>query len=440
MSYFTLNNLWVLIRQLADIACVWALVYYCLKIVKNNSRTIQIFKGILLVIIVKAIATYLELNTIAAMTTSIMNWGVPAIIIIFQPEIRSILEKIGKTSVFSRISTLTVNERENLVDELVKACAEMSKTKTGALISIEQGHSLSDFIKTGTPMNSVVSSELLCSIFQYGTPLHDGAVIIQGVKIACAAAYFPPTSRELPTSYGARHRAAVGISEITDSITIIVSEETGNISIAQEGFFAHYFKGKNRRAKNNVETANKYTKKKKDKQAPVHEQDVVIVENSKEKIEIEDLAVKQDAPLDQLFETIVDTDTVTDKKDMEEETKEVIDKTSMMEETLMEPVKKKRKRRTKAQIEADKAKENRKKEESQDNKKQKKETKKKKEDLKLSHDDTENHSKVNPLSSMGMADDLFNDVIEPEAIVLHYEKADEEDDSSLQNDDERSDS
>ena len=117
---------------------------------------------------------------------------------------------------------------------------------------------------------------------------------------------------------------------------------------------------------------------------------------------------------------------MTDKKDMEEETKEVIDKTSMMEETLMEPVKKKRKRRTKAQIEADKAKENRKKEESQDNKKQKKETKKKKEDLKLSHDDTENHSKVNPLSSMGMADDLFNDVIEPEAIVLHYEKADED--------------
>ena len=116
----------------------------------------------------------------------------------------------------------------------------MSKTKTGALISIEQGHSLSDFIKTGTPMNSVVSSELLCSIFQYGTPLHDGAVIIQGVKIACAAAYFPPTSRELPTSYGARHRAAVGISEITDSITIIVSEETGNISIAQEGKLTVY--------------------------------------------------------------------------------------------------------------------------------------------------------------------------------------------------------
>ena len=235
LNYFTLNNLRTLIQQLLDIACVWALVYYCLKIVKNNSRTIQIFKGILLIVIIRSAASFFGLHTVATLADSIMNWGVVAVIIIFQPEIRSILERIGKTNVFSRISTLTINERENLVDELVKACAEMSKTKTGALISIEQGHSLSDYIKTGTPMNSVVSSELLCSIFQYGTPLHDGAVIIQGVKIACAAAYFPPTTRELPTSYGARHRAAVGISEITDSITIVVSEETGNISIAEGG-------------------------------------------------------------------------------------------------------------------------------------------------------------------------------------------------------------
>ena len=135
----------------------------------------------------------------------------------------------------TRLVSLTSNEREHLVEELVKACAQMSSTKTGALISLEQGQDLSDYIKTGTSMNSQVSCELLCSIFQYGTPLHDGAVIIQGVKIACAAAYFPPTTRELPTSYGARHRAAVGISEITDSITIVVSEETGNISIAENG-------------------------------------------------------------------------------------------------------------------------------------------------------------------------------------------------------------
>ena len=235
LSYLTLSNLWALLRSLLDILCLWAIVYYCLKIVKNNSRTIQIFKGILLIIIIKGIASVSGLHTMESIMASVMSWGVIALIVIFQPEIRSMLEKIGKTNVFSHINTLTINEKEDLVEELVKACSEMSKTKTGALISIEQGHSLSDFIKTGTAMNSVVSSELLCSIFQYGTPLHDGAVIIQGVKIACAAAYFPPTTRELPTSYGARHRAAVGISEITDSITIVVSEETGNISIAEGG-------------------------------------------------------------------------------------------------------------------------------------------------------------------------------------------------------------
>ncbi|MCI5774443.1 MAG: diadenylate cyclase, partial [Erysipelotrichaceae bacterium] len=146
-----------------------------------------------------------------------------------------LLEKMGKTSVFSRITTLSGNEKEKLVDEIVTATMLLSKNQTGALISIEQGHSLSDYIKTGTPLNSNVTAELLTSIFVTTTPLHDGAVIIQGDKIACASAYFPPTNLELPSKYGARHRAAIGISEITDSITIIVSEETGNVSIAENG-------------------------------------------------------------------------------------------------------------------------------------------------------------------------------------------------------------
>lgn len=234
-DYFTVNNLLQFIKIILNISGVWIAFYFVLKIVKNNSRTIQIFKGILLIFIVKGLAGLLGLDAIEYLANLFMQYGPIAIIIIFQPEIRSLLEKIGKTNVFSRISTLTLNEREKLVDELVKACTEMSKTKTGALISLEQGHSLSDYIKTGTPMNSVVTSELLCSIFVPGTPLHDGAVILQGVKIACAAAYFPPTTQDLATMYGARHRAAVGISEITDSITIIVSEETGNISIAEGG-------------------------------------------------------------------------------------------------------------------------------------------------------------------------------------------------------------
>lgn len=419
-SYFTLDNLWTLLWQMVDIGCVWALVYYCLRIVKNNSRTIQIFKGVLLIVIIRFVATKVGLHTIASLADSIMNWGVVAIIIIFQPEIRSILEKIGKTSVFSGISTLTINERENLVNELVKACSEMSKTKTGALISIEQGHSLSDFIKTGTSMNSVVSSELLCSIFQYGTPLHDGAVIIQGVKIACAAAYFPPTTRELPTSYGARHRAAVGISEITDSITIVVSEETGNISIAQNGtltamseaslkefllsivgnqstakekeeqqketlkeqeavhgkkpgVFAHYFKGKGRKTKDSSETISYTEKKKKEESVDIIQPETDL----HDKLEIEDLAQKQATGLDQLFDNILNEG---DKK---------------------EEAKPKKKRKKKAA--------------------QTKETNASKE---------ENPKKEDGLSTLAhMSQELMEDVVEPETIVLHYESDEEGRDS-----------
>ena len=415
-SYFTLDNLWTLLWQMVDIGCVWALVYYCLRIVKNNSRTIQIFKGVLLIVIIRFVATKVGLHTIASLADSIMNWGVVAIIIIFQPEIRSILEKIGKTSVFSGISTLTINERENLVNELVKACSEMSKTKTGALISIEQGDSLSDFIKTGTSMNSVVSSELLCSIFQYGTPLHDGAVIIQGVKIACAAAYFPPTTRELPTSYGARHRAAVGISEITDSITIVVSEETGNISIAQNGtltvmseaslkefllsivgnqstakekeeqqketlkeqeavhgkkpgVFAHYFKGKGRKTKDSSETISYTEKKKKEESVDIIQPETDL----HDKLEIEDLAQKQATGLDQLFDNILNEG---DKK---------------------EDAKPKKKRKKKAA--------------------QTKETNASKE---------ENPKKEDGLSTLAhMSQELMEDVVEPETIVLHYESHEE---------------
>lgn len=231
----TWSNLWNLIAMLIDIGIVAVVIYYCLKIVKNNSRTIQIFKGILFIIIANGLAQLMNLSTVEWFTSQCLTWGFLALIIIFQPEIRNLLEKVGKTMVFSRITTLTVNERERLVNELVKTSVQLSKTKTGAIISIEQAQALSDYIKTGTAMNSVVSSELLCSIFQYGTPLHDGAVIIQGDKIACASAYFPPTVREFPSSYGARHRAAVGISEISDCVTIVVSEESGDISIAREG-------------------------------------------------------------------------------------------------------------------------------------------------------------------------------------------------------------
>ena len=235
LSYTTLQNIISIARMVIDIVFIAVLLYYFLKLVRNNTRTIQIFKGVIFIIILRALVTFLGLKTMTVLLDLIVQWGVLAIIIIFQPEVRSVLERLGKSSVFSRMSSLNGNEREKLVEELVIASMQMAKERVGALITIEQGHSLNDYIKTGTPMNSIVTADLLTSIFVTTTPLHDGAVIIQGDKIACASAYFLPTERNLPRRYGARHRAAVGISEITDAITIVASEETGGVSIAQNG-------------------------------------------------------------------------------------------------------------------------------------------------------------------------------------------------------------
>ena len=231
----TLDTIRAIVVMLLDILIIWFVIYYALRIVGNNTRTIQIFKGILLIVVINALAKLLGLKTLQYIADIFINWGFLAVIIIFQPEIRSVLERMGKSGVFSRITTLTGGEKENLVDNIVTAVMLLSKDQTGALISIEQSRSLDDFIQTGSPMNSDVTAELLVSIFVTSTPLHDGAVIIQGDKIACASAYFPPTTMDLPSRYGARHRAAIGISEISDAVTIIVSEETGEVSIAEAG-------------------------------------------------------------------------------------------------------------------------------------------------------------------------------------------------------------
>lgn len=235
LNYLTINNIISVLRVLVDVTVVSILIYYCLRIVRNNKRTIQIFKGIVLILLADALAKFFGLKTVEWITTQFINWGFLAVIIIFQPEIRSLLEKIGKSSAFNSMNALSASAKEHLVDELVKTVETLSSTKTGALISIEQAQSLEDYIKTGTKIDSEVSSELLCSIFYTGTALHDGAVIIRGDRVACASAYFPPTSKSFPTLYGARHRAAVGISEVSDCITIVVSEETGRISIARNG-------------------------------------------------------------------------------------------------------------------------------------------------------------------------------------------------------------
>jgi len=231
----TITNIWTVFRVALDIAIMWFVFYYAIKAIRNNSRTVQIFKGIIAIVMINGAAKLLGLETVTYFTDIFINWGLLAIIIIFQPEIRGLLEKIGKTNAFSRISSLLSNEREKLVDEVYEAAITLSESRTGALISIEQSQSLQDYIKTGISVNAEVSKELLCSIFMTTTPLHDGAVIIQGDKVSCASAYFPPTNVNLSSRYGARHRAALGISEVSDALTIVVSEETSAISIAENG-------------------------------------------------------------------------------------------------------------------------------------------------------------------------------------------------------------
>ncbi len=223
------------IRIAIDILVVWVLINYIIKAAKASQRTIQIFQGVIFILVAQALARLLGLTTVEWITNNIVSWGFLAIIVVFQPEIRSILERLGKSNAFARISVLSASEKERLVDELVAATANLSNSKTGALITLEQSHSLNEYIKTGVPLNSLVSAELLCSIFVTSTPLHDGAVIIQGDRMACASAYFPPTNMELPSRYGARHRAAIGISEVSDAVTIVVSEESGRVGVTYNG-------------------------------------------------------------------------------------------------------------------------------------------------------------------------------------------------------------
>lgn len=222
------------LRSTIDLIAVWFILYYLIAMFKTNMKTMQLFKGVLFILIVKLVTSLLGLATFEFLVDSIINWGVLAMIIIFQPEIRTLLEKMGQTKLTMK-KEISDDEKERLMDELVGAILTLSKEQTGALITFERTQSLLDYINTGTKINADIKSELFLTIFWEGTPLHDGATIIQGDRVACAAAFYPPTNKELSPKYGARHRAAIGISEITDSLTVVVSEETGTISFAVNG-------------------------------------------------------------------------------------------------------------------------------------------------------------------------------------------------------------
>lgn len=232
---FNLSLLINIIRTVIDLLIVWYVLYLLISMFKQNMRTMQLFKGILIILILKLVTSLFGLSTMGYLIDTVLTWGIVAVVVIFQPEIRSLLEKIGRTKLDYHMNDLSDDQKEHMIDEIVDSVIKLSETQTGALITFERTQSLIDYINTGTKINADIKSELFNTIFWEGTPLHDGAVIIKNDRVVCAAAFFPPTNQDLSPLYGARHRAALGISEVSDSLTIVVSEETGTISFATNG-------------------------------------------------------------------------------------------------------------------------------------------------------------------------------------------------------------
>ena len=236
----TFTSIWSIITKIIDISLVWLMFYYLLKNLKNNIKLVLIFKGAALIIAIKIISNLLDLYTIGMLLEYVISWGPLALIIIFQPEIRNILESIGRSQLLGRHKVLTVDEREKVVFELMTAIEHLKKQRIGALIVIERNMSLQEYIAPATKLYADITSQLLEAIFLPPNPLHDGGVIIQGDRITCAGAVFKTSMNpNVNKKLGTRHRAALGVAEETDAIALIVSEETGRISIACDNYL-HY--------------------------------------------------------------------------------------------------------------------------------------------------------------------------------------------------------
>ena len=228
------------LRNLFEIAIISFLVYEILFWIKNT-RAWTLLKGLLTIMVFAIVAVLLRLDTIVWILKNITTIAVTAFLVVFQPELRKALEQLGSQNLLSGIlaqddgkSSQEFNDRT--VNELVRATFEMAKVKTGALMVIERGTSLKEIERTGIEISGLVTSQLLINIFEHNTPLHDGAIVIRGDRIVAATCYLPLSDNmALNKNLGTRHRAGVGISEVSDSFTIIVSEETGNVSVAKQG-------------------------------------------------------------------------------------------------------------------------------------------------------------------------------------------------------------
>lgn len=236
----TLATVWSVVTKIFDICLIWIIFYFLFKSLKTNVKMVLIFKGVLIVILIKILSNILNLYTVGILLEYVISWGPIALIVIFQPEIRNVLEQVGRTQLLGRHKVLTVDEREKVVFEIITAVEHLKKQKIGALIVIERNMSLQEYITPTTKLYADISSQLLEAIFLPPNPLHDGGVIIQGDKITCAGAVFKTSMNpNVNKKLGTRHRAALGVAEETDAIALVVSEETGRISIACDNYL-HY--------------------------------------------------------------------------------------------------------------------------------------------------------------------------------------------------------
>ncbi|MDQ0484926.1 diadenylate cyclase [Alkalihalobacillus hemicentroti] len=227
-------NVFDYITEIIDILLVTYVIYKIIMLIRGT-KAVQLLKGITVIIAAWFLSSFFELNTLHWILERVVLYGLLAIIIIFQPELRRALEQLGRGRLFAR-SAVEEEETNKMVEAIIKSSSYMGKRRIGALISIERETGLNDYVETGIPMNAKLTSELLINIFIPNTPLHDGAVILKKDEILAAACYLPLSeSPFISKELGTRHRAALGISEVTDSLTLIVSEETGSISLTKNG-------------------------------------------------------------------------------------------------------------------------------------------------------------------------------------------------------------
>lgn len=229
------------IIDVIEILLISVFVYQFMVWIKYT-RAYTLLKGILVIGAFLLIAYIFKMNTILWIVSKLASALITAVIVIFQPELRKVVEQLGQKRIMASIIPFDVGKEvqerfnDRTINELIKACYDMGEAKTGALIVIEQTNHLDEYVRTGITVDAVLSSQLLINIFEHNTPLHDGAVVMRGNRIVAATCYLPLSDNmELSKQLGTRHRAGVGISEVSDSVTIIVSEETGQVSVAQDG-------------------------------------------------------------------------------------------------------------------------------------------------------------------------------------------------------------